>query len=283
MGTEDIKTIHSVAAAFCFIDDFTGKPINDSIVSFFIDDRRVSAIRKAGGIYVLTDLSLENANISIQSPNFCTYVIEKFVYTGNMRNDRIHTIRLHPGVNYPLKNGTTAYSAQFITQGNHEGLADTTIRILAPFCNNSIKFKAMKTIGGIHIVSLSNPRGLDLTGLTLAAAPAGEGKLPVFFEINKKIDNMTFEAALFPEKILLQEESVLKRVYSSITNNHGQILIPMDMDINKSSNNSGGDCKKTVELYADFASNGTVFKEIQIKTGGLTHFTEEINGENFLC
>lgn len=282
MNTGTTKTIHQVFAVFKLIDDFTGKTITDSITAFFVNNQRISPIRKADGIYVLTNLQIDRATISIQSANYCPYFIDSFVPSCGVETSRIITIRLHPGVNYPIKTGTTAYSAEFINASG-EPIIGTNIKLFVPFCNNAVKFKAFKTINTINAINITNPKGLDFTGLTLTV-PTSKPLCPIIFTIINKIDNMTFEIDKLLENPPPLEESIVKRVYSSITNNQGQVLIPLDTNLSLSSSRNSEEV--AVELYAggsehnaknEKISKKVFYKEIMIKPGSLKHFKEKID------
>jgi len=263
-----VKPLHKVSVVFRLVDDFSGKILSEPYFYFFACDkynRRLVPIRKPEGFFVITDeLDLSNTQICIRSPFYCDSVISDFSsVTGQ---NPIITVRLKPGINYPLKPGTTAYTARFFyLDGKPAPGLDVAIH--APYREGMIKLKAIQIENDVAAAILTNPYGLDFTGLTLSVSSEEAGEPPITFSIVRKIDNNTFEIDKKLADISV-ESAVARRVYSSITNSSGQVLIPIET--------MGSSEFINVELYASDGKNN-YHRDFSIKNGKIEYYEEHLN------
>jgi hypothetical protein len=258
------KTLHTVNVAFRLIDDFTGKLLKEPTFFFFADGKRLSPVRKPEGLFVLTDLvDLQNKKITICSPCYCDFTVSDLSCPD--KKNPVMTVRLKPGVNYPLKNGDTAYSACF-TGHNGNGVKGLAVELHAPYRNDTVKFKALQTMGQTCRISLTNPTGLDYTGLTFAIASDNKSDAPFVFKVLRRLDNTSYEIGEKPE-IALSQALPAKRVFASETDASGRVLIPVVPD------SEGGASIQEIELYASDGTS-TCFRGITLVEGRISHFDE---------
>ncbi len=258
----DTKILHSVNAAFRFIDDFTGKPLKEQPFIFFVEGKRLSPVRKPEGLFILADIAGPgHKNLTICSPGYCDFCVPDL--SGIGRENPVLTVRLKPGTDYPLKKGCTAFSARF-TGRRGGGVRGLAVRLHAPYLKGDIRFKGLQETGQTCRISLTNPNGLDYTGLTLALAAEGRAEAPFVFTLLRRLDGVSYEIRERPEAAIAPS-SPTRRVYSSETDASGRVLIPVVTD------GEGGEALPEADLYVSDGSS-SFFRKIRLREGGVSHF-----------
>lgn len=256
------KILHSVNAAFRFIDDFTGKPLKEQPFIFFVRGKRLSPVRKPEGLYILTDIAGSgNNSLMISSPGYCDFSVPDL--SGIGRENPVLTVRLKPGTDYPLKKGCTAFSACFTGRGG-SGIRGLVVRLHAPYLKGGIRFKGLQETGQTCRISLTNPNGLDYTGLTLALAAEGRAEAPFVFTLLRRLDGASYEIRERPVAEIAPS-SPARRVYSSETDASGRVLIPVFPD------GEGGEALLEADLYVSDGFS-SCSRRIRLREGLVSNF-----------
>lgn len=260
-----LRIIHTATVVFRLIDDFNGKLLNDSSFSFFAGSKAITPIKKTEGLYVIPDINLsENLEITIISANYCTYKVSDF----SSLNPRcpVMNIRLKPGVCYPLQRGTTAYCGRFVNVYGKESSGIYT-EVHSSFLDGSIRLKKVKKDKEATYTTLTNPYGMDYSGLFFSTSSEKHNNDCYIFNVVKRIDNLTFlvneTSGCAPDT-----ETIVRRVYSSISDASGRVVIP----VTACSNMENGD---TFEVLLHATDGLNIYsKNINLIKGNATYFNE---------
>ncbi len=240
-----MKTIHKVSAVLRLIDDFTGKSISDCPVNFFHNNRRILPIKKADGLYVITDELLSDSSILVASPYYCSVVVTNFEQL--VLSNPVMTLRLLPSSMYRLTGGPS-YST-VIRNADGSPAVGNVVEIHAIFHENMVRIISLEN----NIISLTNPYNIDFTGLVLSIEDESK-KYRLKYTVKEHIDSThcVFLPSTERQMVPLGENSKTyktpkslkplipspcKRVYMSITDTNGFVQIPYHKSPKSDSNN----------------------------------------------
>ncbi len=222
------KTLYKVNLAIMLIDDFTGKTLHGPGYLFYANEIAVHPIRKPDGYFVITGLSSDTYSLKIASPWYCTH--EVLVSPDRHPDGNAPLlVRLHPGTAYSMLSGVTAYSGAFLSK--QQKTTDVIcVKLMTELSGGRIKLKSVQKKdkpSGLSVITLQNPDGNDMTGTTIAFGNDKENAPMETAVLERRLEGNAYETSADLKKAY-SSATPLYRVFSAVTDNNGQVLIPVD-------------------------------------------------------